>query len=88
MKFTFNDDTVFDFDRLDAGIQDLLHRFVPFSNFSQDTLAKLDDFTLRSMLRRLTARRDTLNDAIDMIQAEVNKRQNPHDAQTPPAIDH
>ncbi|AUW94612.1 MAG: hypothetical protein C7B44_14700 [Sulfobacillus thermosulfidooxidans] len=75
MKFTFNDDTVFDFDRLDAGIQDLLHRFVPFSNFSHDTLAKLDDFTLRSMMRRLTARRDTLNDAIDMIQAELTKRQ-------------
>jgi hypothetical protein len=86
MKFTFNDDTVFDFDRLDAGIQDLLHRFVPFSNFSQDTLVKLDDFTLRTTLRRLSARRDTLNDAIDMIQVEINKRHGPHDPQVPTVL--
>ncbi len=76
MKFTFNDDTIFDFDRLDAGIQDLLHRVLPFASFSHESLSKLDDFTLRSMLRRLTARRDTLNDAIDMVQDELNKRQN------------
>ena len=77
MKFTFNDDTIFDFDRFDAGIQDLLHRVLPFASFSQESLGKLDDFTLRSMLRRLSARRDTLNDAIDMIQQELTKRQNP-----------
>ncbi len=86
MKFTFNDDTVFDFDRLDAGIQDLLHRFVPFSNFSHETLTKLDDFTLRSMLRRLSARRDTLDDAIDMIQAELAKRQSPSNPEPPATL--
>lgn len=86
MKFTFNDDTIFDFDRLDAGLQDLLHRFMPFASFSQDTLAKLDDFTLRSMLRRLSARRDTLNDAIDMIQQELAKRQTPSGGEPPATI--
>ncbi|OLZ08746.1 hypothetical protein [Sulfobacillus thermosulfidooxidans] len=86
MKFTFNDDTIFDFDRLDAGIQDLLHRFIPFASFSQDTLGKLDDFTLRSMLRRLTARRDTLNDAIDMIQQELTRRQSPPGSEPPATL--
>ncbi len=86
MKFTFNDDTIFDFDRLDAGIQDLLHRVLPFASFSHESLSKLDDFTLRSTLRRLTARRDTLNDAIDMIEEELAKRQNPSGGEPPATI--
>jgi hypothetical protein len=83
MKFTWNDDTVFDSDRFDTRVNDLLHRFAPFANFSQESLGHYDDFALRSLLRRLSARRDTLNDAIEMVHAEEARRQNPPSSLTP-----
>ncbi len=74
MKWGNNDDMSFDFDQLGARAQDLLHRFAPFADFSKESLASYDDFALRSLLRRMTARRDTLADAIDMIKAEQGRR--------------
>ena len=75
MKVTLNNDTLFDTDDVNANIQDLFARFAPFTSFSREAFTHLDDFTLRSLLRKTTAKRDTLNDALAMIQAEQTRRQ-------------
>ncbi len=82
MKFTLNHDTLFDTDDLTQNMQDLFARFSPAPAFSPDTLAHLDDFALRSLLRRTTAKRDTLTDALALIHAEQDCR---HTASSAPA---
>ena len=78
MKIFFNDETVLDFDKVGENLQDLFQRFAPFNNmgnFNTNHLEHLDDFALRALERRLTARRDTLNDALDLIRQEFSRRQ-------------
>ena len=78
MKIFFNDETVLDFDKVGENLQDLFQRFAPFNNmgnFNPGHLEHLDDFALRALERRLTARRDTLNDALDLIRQEFSRRQ-------------
>ncbi|PSR28170.1 MAG: hypothetical protein C7B46_19075 [Sulfobacillus benefaciens] len=78
MKIFFNDETVLDFDKVGENLQDLFQRFAPFNNmgnFNTSHLEHLDDFALRALERRLTARRDTLNDALDLIRQEFARRQ-------------
>ncbi len=77
MKIFFNDETVLDFDKMGENLQDIVQRLTPFGNlggFSGSQVEHLDDFSLRALERRLTARRDTLNDALDLIHQEWARR--------------
>ncbi|MHB1610407.1 MAG: hypothetical protein ACYCT0_01810 [Sulfobacillus sp.] len=79
MKIFFNDETVLDFDKMGENLQDMFQKFAPFTNFGNfngSHLEHLDDFSLRALERRMTARRDTLNDALDLIRQEFARRQN------------
>ncbi len=77
MKIFFNDETVWDFDKMGESVQDLFQKVTPFGNvggLAGSAMEHLDDFTLRAIERRVLARRDTLNDALDLIHHEGARR--------------
>ncbi len=74
MKISLNHDTVFDTDDLTDHLHDLFARLAPATALSPEALTHVDDFTLRSLLHRTTAKRDTLNDAIALLQEEQARR--------------
>ena len=83
MKINVNNDTVLDTDDLTDTLHDLFARLAPATPLSSEALTHFDDVTLRSLLRRTTAKRDTLNEAIALIQEEQTRRHSSFSSNVP-----